>query len=117
MALLQEALLLLLRTCKKQIELPDPFEDLDFSRSQSQTLTIGFTENASKGLNKDLDQKIRGLSDELFLAVAKFGEKSPQANAVRSKYNVLKKVVSGAELGIKTMADGEGAFDVQQAKK
>ena len=101
---------------EEKIELPEAFTDIDFLGAKSKTGNLGFNEIAINQYKASIEKELDKLQDEYDLAYIRHGEGSREVGKVNEKVEHLKKIVNATDLGIKTMVDAEGAFDVQQAK-
>ena len=101
---------------EEKIELPEAFTDIDFLGAKSKTGNLGFNEIAINQYKTSIEKELDKLQDEYDLAYIRHGEGSREVGKVNEKVEHLKKIVNATDLGIKTMVDAEGAFDVQQAK-
>ena len=98
------------------IKLPEAFTDIDFLGGRSKTGNLGFNEIAINQYKGSITKELSKLQDEYDLAYIRHGEGSREVGKVNEKVQKLKKIVLATDLGIKTMVDAEGAFDMQQAK-
>jgi len=98
------------------IKLPEAFTDIDFLGGRSKTGNLGFNEIAINQYKGSISKELSKLQDEYDLAYIRHGEGSREVGKVNEKVEKLKKIVLATDLGIKTMVDAEGAFDMQQAK-
>ena len=101
---------------EEKIKLPEAFTDIDFLGAKSKTGNLGFNEIAINQYKASIEKELDKLQDEYDLAYIRHGEGSREVGKVNEKVEHLKKIVNATDLGIKTMVDAEGAFDVQQAK-